>query len=395
MLKRRSDFGLLTKHSKTNITMAQITTYFTSSSGGGISGSGAAGEVAFFTAATVLDSDSNLAWDDTNRRLSLNGPNTVGSTLVIAGDGYTDATSAIDVRTSLTYGDIPLFKVYDNGRIDSQVLSGTGSGARRNVAIGVDAGSGITTGEDNTLFGHNAGAALASGAYNTFVGRGAGRSVTTASRNTIIGNDAGAAIVSIASGNVLVGDQAGVAITSGTSNNCLGRESLRGLTTGEGSIGIGYLSGAYRGASPSTTAVNPTASIYIGGAARSGSSSTNVSNEIVIGQGALGAGDNTTTIGNSSCVSCFISGNVVPELGMTIPDGTNITFDDATGTKIGTDPAEKFAFWNATPNVQPTTGITGAAYQHNGGGSVGVDDTFGGYTLAKVVAALQRVGILA
>jgi hypothetical protein len=80
---------------------------------------------------------------------------------------------------------------------------------------------------------------------------------------------------------------------------------------------------------------------------------------------------------------------------MTIPDGTNITFDDGTGTKIGTNAAEKFAFWNATPNVQPTTGITGAAYQHNGGGSVGVDDTFGGYTLAKVVAALQRVGILA
>jgi len=194
---------------------------------------------------------------------------------------------------------------------------------------------------------------------------------------------------------VLVGDQAGVAITSGTSNNCLGRESLRGLTTGEGSIGIGYLSGAYRGASPSTTAVNPTASIYIGGAARSGSSSTNVSNEIVIGQGALGAGDNTTTIGNSSCVSCFISGNVVPELGMTIPDGTNITFDDGTGTKIGTSAAEKFAFWNKTPNVQPTSSITGITPVHGSGTSVKEDSKYNGYDLGQIVAALQRVGILA
>jgi hypothetical protein len=375
--------------------MAQITTYFTSSSGGGISGSGAAGEVAFFTAATVLDSDSNLAWDDTNRRLSLNGPNTVGSTLVIAGDGNTDATSAIDVRTSLTYGDITLFKVYDNGRIDSQVLSGTGTGARRNVAIGVDAGSSITTGEDNTLFGDSAGSSMANGSYNTFVGRGAGRSVTTASRNTIIGNDAGAAIVTSASGNVLVGDQAGIAITSGPSNNCFGRESLRSLTTGEGNIGIGYLSGAYRGASPSATAVNPTASIYIGGGTRSGSSSTNVSNEIVIGQGAVGAGGNTTTIGNSSCVSCFISGNVVPELGMTIPDGTNITFDDGTGTKIGTNAAEKFAFWNATPNVQPTSSITSVTAVHGTGTSVKEDSKYNGYDLGQIVAALQRVGILA
>jgi len=375
--------------------MAQITTYFTSSSGGGISGSGAAGEVAFFTAATVLDSGSNLAWDDTNRRLSLNGPNTVGSTLVIAGDGNTDGTSAIDVRTSLTYGDITVFKVYDNGRIDSQVLSGTGTGARRNVAIGVDAGSSITTGEDNTLFGHSAGSSMANGSYNTFVGRGAGRSVTTASRNTIIGNDAGAAIVTSASGNVLVGDQAGIAITSGPSNNCFGRESLRSLTTGEGSIGIGYLSGAYRGASPSTDAVNPTASIYIGGGTRSGSSSTNVSNEIVIGQGAVGAGNNTTTIGNSSCVSCFISGNVVPELGMTIPDGTNITFDDGAGTKIGTNAAEKFAFWNATPNVQPTSAITSVTAVHGSGISVKEDTKYNGYDLGQIVAALQRVGILA
>lgn len=377
--------------------MAQITTYFTSSSSAfAINGIGELDQVAYFIAPHGLSSSSNMAWSPDNRSLSLNGPETRESTLVIAGNGVTDATSAIDVRTSLIYGDFTVFKVYDNGRIDSQVLSGTGTGARRNVAIGVDAGSSITTGEDNTLFGHNAGAALASGSYNTFVGRGAGRSVTTASRNTIIGNDAGAAIVSIASGNVLVGDQAGVAITSGTSNNCLGRESLRGLTTGEGSIGIGYLSGAYRGASPSTTAVNPTASIYIGGAARSGSTSTNVSNEIVIGQGAIGAGDNTTTIGNSSCVSCFISGNVVPELGMTIPDGTNITFDDGAGTKIGTNAAEKFAFWNKTPIAQPTTSIPGITADHVvGGTNIKTSDTFDNYTVGQVVAALRAVGILA
>ena len=80
---------------------------------------------------------------------------------------------------------------------------------------------------------------------------------------------------------------------------------------------------------------------------------------------------------------------------MTIPDGTNITFDDGTGTKIGTNAAEKFAFWNKTPIAQPTTSITPVTITHNGGTTIGANDTFNGYTLAKVVAALQAIGILA
>jgi hypothetical protein len=133
----------------------------------------------------------------------------------------------------------------------------------------------------------------------------------------------------------------------------------------------------------------------VGAGVRSGATTANVQNEIVIGANVTGAGDNTTTIGNSSCVSCFISGNVVPELGMTIPDGTNITFDDGTGTKIGTNAAEKFAFWNATPNVQPTSAITSVTAVHGTGTSVKEDTKYNGYDLGQIVAALQRVGILA
>jgi hypothetical protein len=80
---------------------------------------------------------------------------------------------------------------------------------------------------------------------------------------------------------------------------------------------------------------------------------------------------------------------------MTIPDGTNITFDDGTGTRIGTDPAEKFAFWGKTPNVQPTSAITSITADHGTGTSVKEDTTYNGYDLGQIVAALQRVGILA
>lgn len=323
--------------------MAQITTYFTSSSGGGVSGSGAAGEVAFFTAATVLDSGSNLAWDDTNRRLSLNGPYTVGSTLVIAGDGNTDATSAIDVRTSLTYGDITVFKVYDNGRIDSQVLSGTGTSLRGNVGLGMDACDAITTGQSNTG----------------------------------------------------VGVDALTDVISGTGNNGFGRGALQNIVSTSNNIGVGVDAGAFNSAFEANDKAGN--SIYIGNNTLSGNAfALNFTNEIIIGHGAVGLGENTTVIGNGSCLSCVINGNVVPTLGMSFDSGANITFDDATGTRIGTDPAEKLAFWNATPKVQPATGnITAAAYSHVNSSAIHVNDTFGGYTLAQVVGALQQIGILA
>ena len=41
--------------------------------GGGLSGTGVAGEIAFFSAAAVLTSNSNLAWDNTNRLFTVSG----------------------------------------------------------------------------------------------------------------------------------------------------------------------------------------------------------------------------------------------------------------------------------------------------------------------------------
>ncbi len=372
--------------------MAQITTYFTSSSGGGISGSGAAGEVAFFTAPTVLDSDSNLAWDDTNRRLSLNGPNTVGSTLVIAGDGNTDASSAIDVRTSLTYGDITVFKVYDNGRIDSQVLSGTGTGGTRNVAIGVDSGRDITTGQYNTLIGYSSGLSITEGTNNTIIGSGAGSLMAAGSANTAVGTSALSSVIN--SFNTAVGAFSGQLITDGLNNSALGVQSIGNCTTGSDNVAVGNSAGRYR--SPSTnTAVNPTDSIYIGSGARSGSGSGTVSNEIVIGKGTVGNGQGTTTIGNSFCTDCFVFGNIQPTGSVYVADGQNIVFDVTNGTKIGTSASQKLAFWNATPNVQPTSAITSVTADHGTGTSVKEDSKYNGYDLGQIVAALQRVGILA
>lgn len=76
-------------------------------------------------------------------------------------------------------------------------------------------------------------------------------------------------------------------------------------------------------------------------------------------------------------------------------DGLNIAFGTTNGTKIGTATSQKLAFWNATPIIQPTTGIGTAVFVANTGNNVKDDSTFDGYTVSQVVKALRDIGILA
>jgi hypothetical protein len=380
--------------------MANIKIY----SGGGssnafaIDGLGELDQVAYFIAPHTISSNHNMTWSPDNRILSLNGPETRESTLVIAGNSATDATSAIDVRTSLTYGDITVFKVYDNGRIDSQVLSGTGSGATGNLAIGMNAGANITTGQDNVLVGPNAGNSIGTGASNVFIGVSSG-TASNGFDNVAIGKSAMLSATT-GTGNVIIGISAADGITTGSANVAIGSQALGNATGGNGAnVAIGSTAGLITidGNNP----IQPSSCIYIGSNTRSSGATGSRSNEIVIGTNAIGMGNNTMAIGTPTtgdakidCDDLSVTGNVRPAGDIILID-TNIVLNDANGTRIGTSASQKLAFWNKTPIAQPTTSIPPVTIQHNGGGAIGANDTFGGYTLAKVVAALQQVGILA
>jgi len=73
----------------------------------------------------------------------------------------------------------------------------------------------------------------------------------------------------------------------------------------------------------------------------------------------------------------------------------NIITDTTTGTKIGTATGQKFAFWNATPIVQPTTAGAAATFVANTSGIANDTATFDGYTIGQVVKALRNMGVLA
>jgi hypothetical protein len=75
--------------------------------GGGLSGTGVAGEIAFFSAAAVLTSNSNLAWDNTNRLFTVSGR-------VRASQGA-DVSSANDLTLGV---DGNFFKITGNTQIN-------------------------------------------------------------------------------------------------------------------------------------------------------------------------------------------------------------------------------------------------------------------------------------
>jgi len=97
----------------------------------------------------------------------------------------------------------------------------------------------------------------------------------------------------------------------------------------------------------------------------------------------------------TSTVGVTVDGVLLKDGGVTLADAADINFDTTTGSKIGGSSAQKLALWGVTPDEQPTTGIVASAYAAVGGTNVDSDDTFGGYTIGQVVAALKRAGILA
>lgn len=109
-------------------------------------------------------------------------------------------------------------------------------------------------------------------------------------------------------------------------------------------------------------------------------------------------GANTTTgafinSGSGANVALIVNSfNGTSNQALLVSNG-DISFNTGTGTKIATATNEKFAFWNKTPIVQPTTAIAGAALVSNGGTTITSTDTFGGYTLQQLAAIIINTGL--
>lgn len=115
----------------------------------------------------------------------------------------------------------------------------------------------------------------------------------------------------------------------------------------------------------------------------------------IASDGASTISANIVNSGSGSNIALIVNSfNGTSNQAIVVSNG-DISFNTSTGTKIATATNEKFAFWNKTPIVQPTTGITGATLVSNGGTAITSTDTFGGYTLQQLAAIIINTGLAA
>ena len=327
-----------------------------------ITGTGAAGQVAFWNGTNTQTGDSGLVWDNTNKRLGVGTATPleaihlvrqIGSQAIIrlqtldntVNNGYS-GFNAFDnlgaLAFSFAYGNpssaIPNIGIIGprnaTGRL--QLVAGvnatpyvtmfpTGNLVLQNGGTFTDAGfrldvngtaritSTLQTDADAVVNGVNIGRGGGAIGSNTRVGLNALNGNTTGSSNTAIGwralqsNTTGASNTSL--GTNSLGPN-----TTGFQNTAFGVESLGRNTTGNNNTAIGNLSllnnisggsniavgnSAGRHIADGTTANTITNnSIYIGENTRA--LADNQTNQIVIGHSAIGLGSNTTVLGNSS-----------------------------------------------------------------------------------------------
>lgn len=212
--------------------------------------SGTVGRVLFEGTGNVVQQDSTLFWDNTNKRLGVGATPSTAVRLDVRAQGALSTDIAFRVRNSADTANI----ITANGRGD--VFIGLNSGRITtgiyNTFVGIQSGFSNITGQGNTAIGANAGL-LNLGNENTYLGYSAGQNGTTATGSVFIGYYAGGSsnasngifIGSTASttggdGTVAIGYSAGGG--TGSHNLSLGQSSGVGMTSGSFNTHLGYRS---------------------------------------------------------------------------------------------------------------------------------------------------------
>lgn len=290
--------------------------------------SGTVGRIFFQGTGDVVQQDSTLFWDNTNKRLGIGATPSSSVRLDVRAQGALSTDTAFRVRNSADTADI--LTVAGN----RTVWARGGGNQTTNTAFGETAFYTNTTGVENVAIGYGALEFNTTGYRNVAIGKAALNVSTVEGQNTAVGY---AALQSntTAYNNTGIGAVALANNTTGINNTSLGSNALKENTTGSDNIAIGFESGKrITGGSSLTSA---TSSIFIGSDTRANSNSQ--SNQIVIGYQAEGLGSNTVVLGNSSIVTTQLRGNVISgnqaALATTATDGF-LYIPTCAGTPTGT-----------------------------------------------------------
>lgn len=390
--------------------------------------SGTDGRV-FFQASGVVQQDSALFWDNTNKRLGVGASPASTVRLDVRAQGALSTDIALRVRNSADTADLANL----NGIGDIAIgLSATGvtasnfpfvsigreaKASQLGVSIGAYAGKNQDNNDRRNVYiggqvafqGSNATAQ-----YNVGIGFSALQGVTSGSSNVVIG-----------------GINAGQSLTTGSSNSMIGNATGQQLTTGTYNTYFGFESGQYN--------VTGSRNTFVGGICNF---STSKSDSTCIGFRIYNSHNGTVILGSSSSDGVTIPSiaddvaqfhfrsanqslffnkntNVVLKSDSALTSGTH--FEAAAKNVItihnGTAPAANITdasvmysaditAGNAAPHFrtengaivkiyQETTGVAAATLVGGGGTTLTDTDTFDGYTMKQVVKALRNLGILA
>ena len=232
------------------------------------------------------DSDSrylNVAGDTMTGSLDLNG-----TELVLDVDGDTSITSDTDDQIDIKVAGA------DKLKIDGSSHLVTHTAGTSNLVLGVNAGNSIASG----------------GNYNVCIGDEAGTAITTGDNNTLIGTFSGDALIAT-NGNTAVGSYALTSMTHGDDNVAIGTSALDVDTKGSNSVAVGRNALGSQNFT-SETDVHNTAVGYQAGynittgiqntliGSRAGNSATTPNASVIVGEQA--AGGATLTGNDNTCV---------------------------------------------------------------------------------------------
>jgi hypothetical protein len=266
---------------------------------------------------------------------------------------------------------------------------------------GLSLGRGPGPVEVNTVFGLNALPSNTTGIMNIALGRFTLNSNTAGSLNVAIGdsglmkNITGNYNIAIGTNslientigmsNIGIGDNSLSSVVSGNSNVAFGANGLNKISNDIGNTGIGvatlsylqsgsfntalgYLAG--KSALDGPTMTSTTNSIYIGANSK-GLNATGSTNEIVIGNNAVGLGTNSAVLGNTATTKTAIYGNLL--LGTSTDTGAKLqvngAYTNASSNDEGMDTTIDFSLSNiaytaATSNAISITNIKDGGTYH-------------------------------
>ena len=202
-----------------------------------------AADVTFADGADIITASAGTS----NFRAGVNAGNSIasgGNFNVVVGDEAGTAITTGDNNTAIGFEALSTEDADGNNTaIGYQALKTLNAGASGfNTAVGVASGTAMTTGVKNTLLGHGSGAALTNADFNIAIGFGSLNSDTLGSKSVAIGEqtlNAQNFTTATDAFNTAVGHNAGKAVSTGIENTLIGSLAGDALTDADFNVAVG------------------------------------------------------------------------------------------------------------------------------------------------------------